>query len=79
MYVHKQLEESMNRKEVIALLSELGVNQLVNPNFVIIEKRKPESYQLKIRGNYNFQQIGTYLKNRLSIEENKNYLIIFKP
>jgi hypothetical protein len=33
----------MNRKEAIALLSELGANQLVCPNFVILEQRKTEN------------------------------------
>jgi hypothetical protein len=71
--------ERMNRKEAIALLSELGNSQLVYPNFVILEQRKTDNYQLKIKGNYNFQEIGNFLKNRFSIEEIKNFLIIYTP
>ena len=69
--------ETVNRKEAIALLSELGANQLVNPNFVLIEERKPSVYQLKIRGDYCLQEIRLYLKNRFSMNENNNYLIIY--
>jgi hypothetical protein len=70
----------MNRKEAIALLSELGANQLVNPNFVLIEERKPNAYQLKIKGDYCLQEIKLFLKNRFLINENNNnYLIISTP
>ena len=62
--------------ETIALLSELGSKHPVKPRLVIIEKRESNAYQLKIKGNYNIQEIGKFLKNRFSIEENKNYLII---
>jgi hypothetical protein len=47
----------LNRKEAIALLSELGANQLVNPNFVLIEERKPSVYQLKIKGIIAFRKL----------------------
>jgi len=66
----------MNRKEAVTLLKELGSKCLVQPTFVIIEHRNPDNYQLKIKGDYNLQEIGIFLKNRFSIEENKNYLII---
>ena len=66
----------MNRKEAITLLSELGANQLVSPSFVILEQRKIDCYQLKIKGDYNFMEIGVFLENRFSIEEMKNFLII---
>jgi len=69
----------MNRKEAITLLSELGANQLVNPSFVILEQRVLDRYQLKIKGDYCLQEIGLLLKNRFSIDENKNYLTIYKP
>jgi hypothetical protein len=69
----------MHRKEAIALLSELGANQLVNPNLVILEQSKPDNYKLKIKGNYNFKEIEVFLKNRFSIEEIKNFLIIYAP
>jgi hypothetical protein len=69
----------MDRKEAITLLSELGANQLVCPSFVILEQIKTGNYQLKIRGNYNFHEIGDFLKNRFLIEEIRNFLIIYKP
>lgn len=69
----------MNRKEAITLLSELGANQLVNPSFVILEQRVLDMYQLKIKGDYCLQEIDLLLKNRFSIDENKNYLTIYKP
>jgi len=69
----------MNRREAIALLSELGANQLVNPSFVILEQRKTDKYQLKIKGDYCLQEIETLAKNRFSIDEKQNFLIIYKP
>ena len=69
----------LDRKEAIALLVELGINQLVSPDLVVLEQRKLESYQLKIKGNYNFKDLGQFLKNRFCLEEINNYLIIFKP
>ena len=71
--------ERVNRKEAIALLSELGASQLVDLSFVILEQRNLEKFQLKIRGNYSLREIGLFLKNRFSIEESKNYLIIYNP
>jgi len=69
----------LERKEAIALLSELGVNQLVSPNLVILEQRKLDNYQLRIKGSYNFKDVGLFLKNRFCLEELNNYLIIFRP
>jgi hypothetical protein len=69
----------MNRKEAISLLSELGSNQLVCPSSVILEQRKTENYQLKIKGAYNFHEVGNFLKNRFSIEEIRNFLVIYTP
>jgi len=69
----------MNRNEAITLLSELGANQLVCPSFVILEQRRTENYQLKIKGSYNFHEIGAFLKNRFLIEEIRNFLIIYTP
>jgi hypothetical protein len=71
----------VNRKEAIAVLSELASNQLVNPNLVLLEQREPDRYQLQIRGDYSRQLIMVFLKNRaLSFEQmNNDYLIIFKP
>ncbi len=69
----------MNRKEAIALLRELGANQLINPSSVILEQRIIDKYQLKIKGDYCLPEIETYAKNRFSIDENQNFLIIYKP
>ena len=67
---------SIKRAEAVALLKELGEAELIQPSFVIIEKIFPGIYQLKIKGDYNFQEIGAFLNNRFLIEECKNYLII---
>ena len=70
----------MDRKEAIALLSELGANQFVNPNLVLLEKREPDRYRLQIRGDYNRQSIVAFLRKRhLSFETSNDYLIVFKP
>jgi hypothetical protein len=70
----------MNKKEAIALLSELGVNQFVNPDLVLLEQREPGRYQLQIRGDYNRQSIVAFLKKRrFSFETSNDYLTIFKP
>jgi hypothetical protein len=66
----------VNRQEAIALLIELGTNQLVNPDLVVLEQRNPEQYQLKIKGSYNFKDVELFLKKRFIVEESKNYLII---
>lgn len=70
----------MNRKEAVALFSGLVAKGYIQPNLVLIEQRKPDKYQLKIKGNFDRSQIELFLNNTMfSIEENKNYLIIFKP
>ena len=68
----------LDRKEAIALLVELGSSQLVSPDLVILELRNPDNYQLKIKGNYSLKDVGIFLKNRFSLEEINNYLVIFK-
>ena len=69
----------MNRREALTLLSELGTNQLICPNFVTLEQRKPNNYQIKIRGTYDFHEIRKFLENRFSIEEIRNFLVIYTP
>ena len=67
----------LDRKEAVALLKELGEEQLIQPSLVLIEKIKPDSYQLKIRGDYDLKQIRIFLKKRgFSFEENKCYVVI---
>ncbi|MGA2681227.1 MAG: hypothetical protein ABSF44_05435 [Candidatus Bathyarchaeia archaeon] len=70
----------MDRKEAVALLKELGTEHLIQPTFVLIKQRTPDSHQLQIKGDYDREEIELLLKNRkFSLEENKDYLIIFKP
>jgi hypothetical protein len=77
LYLHIWLEWGcIKRAEVVALLKELGSEQLIHPSLVLIEQRCPDSYQLRIKGDYNFQEIEVFLEKRFLIEENKNYLII---
>jgi hypothetical protein len=68
--------ERIKRAEAVALLKELSTEQLIQPSIVLIEQRCPDSYQLRIKGDYNLQEIGILLKNRFSIEESKNCLTI---
>lgn len=70
----------MNRKEAVALFTDLVANGHVQPHLVLIEQKNPDKCQLKIKGDYDCQQIEIFLKDRgFSYEENKDYLIIFKP
>jgi hypothetical protein len=66
----------MKRAEAVALLKELGSDQLIQPSVVLVEQRCPDSYQLRIKGNYNLQEIEVFLNNRFLIEEYKKYLVI---
>ena len=69
----------MKREETVTLLKELGTRQLVSPIVVSIEHRLPNNYQLKIRGDYDLPAMKIFLKNRFSVEENKDYLVISTP
>jgi len=81
LYVLKGLRGNLfDRKEAVALLRELGIEHLIQPSFVILKQRAPNSYQLEIKGEYDHEEIEVFLKKRnLSYEEKKDYLIIFKP
>jgi hypothetical protein len=69
----------LDRKEVVALVKELGDRMLIQPTFVIVEHRTPDKHQLRIKGDYDCQEIEAFLTNRgFSYEENADYLIIFK-
>ena len=68
----------MKREEVVALLKELVAERLIQPSLVLVEQRSPDRYQLQIKGNYNFQQIEMFVKNRFTLEESKGYLILDK-
>jgi hypothetical protein len=71
--------ETMKRKEAIALLKELSDKQLIQPTFVLIEQRKPDSFELEIKGNFDCQAIDQFVNNRFMVKENleKGILIIF--
>jgi hypothetical protein len=69
----------MKREESVALLKELGSNQLVRPIVVSIEHKLPDTYQLKIKGEYDLYAMKIFLKNRFLVEENKDYLVISTP
>ena len=69
----------MQRKEIVALFTQLIANGYVQPNLVSIEQRKPDKFQLKIRGYDYSREFGLFLnKKGFSYEENEGYLIIFK-
>ena len=71
--------EALLRKEAVALLKELGNRDLVQPFFVIIEKRTRDKFQLKIKGSFDKTQIFSFLKTRgFSCEDKEDYLIIYK-
>jgi hypothetical protein len=60
----------MKRGEAVALLKELGAEGLIQPSLVLIEQRKPDSYQLCLKGDYDRTEIELFLKNYpLAIEE----------
>jgi hypothetical protein len=70
----------LERREAVALLKELATEQLVQPRMVLVEPRKPNGNQLKIKGDYGHLLIEEFLRNRgFSLEANENFLIIFKP
>ena len=77
LYAYEGLgAEQVNRNESVALLKELGTHQLVSPIVVSIEHRLPDTYLLKIKGDYNLQAMKTFLKKKFSVEENKDYIVI---
>lgn len=70
----------MKRAEVVALLKDLGGLGLIQPSSVLVEQRKPDSYQLCVKGDYDLCQIEVFLKKHtLSFEEGTvKGLCIFK-
>jgi hypothetical protein len=71
----------INRAEAVALLKELGAEHLLQSTSVLVEQRKPDRYQLCVKGSYDRCEIESFLKKyALNFEENtKGYLCIFKP
>ncbi len=72
----------MHRYEATALLKELYAEHLIDPSFALIEQRKPDRYELHIKGLYDLNLIKGFAKQySLAVEENKKngYLVIFRP
>jgi hypothetical protein len=71
MYVHLRFEgQRMKRVEAVALLKELSAEHLIQPSSVLIEQRKPDSYQLCLKGDFDRQGIEDFLqKHTLMFEE----------
>lgn len=72
----------MQRFEAIALLKELDAQHFIQPSMVLIKQRKPDSYELRIKGFYDLELIKDFTqKHKLSVEEDlsKGYLSIFSP
>ena len=69
----------MKREESVALLKELGTRKIVSPIVVSIERKLPDTYQLKIKGDYDLQAMKMFLKDKFSVEENKDYIVISTP
>ena len=65
----------MKRAETVAILKELGAEQLIQPFLVLIEQKSPDRYQLQIKSSYNLREIEMFVKNRSSLEESNGYLI----
>ncbi len=71
----------MKRGDALILLTDLTLKEkLVKPSLVCMEQRKPARFQLKIKGDFDIEQVEILLKNRgLNYTQLEGYLIIFKP
>jgi hypothetical protein len=72
----------MKRENAVALVKELVANNLIQTNWLSIDRRKVDSYELRFRGDCERLELDTFLQNRnLAMEENKEkgFCIIFKP
>ncbi|HUK84533.1 MAG TPA: hypothetical protein VLU95_01585 [Candidatus Acidoferrum sp.] len=72
----------MKRAEAVALLKELGSEHLIQPSLVLIKQRKPDSYQLCVKGSCDRNEIELFLqKYKFSVDEDitRGLLCIFKP
>ena len=71
----------MKRAEAVALLKELSASHLIQPSCMSIEQRKPDRFQLCVKGDYDCELIELFLLDReLEFEENPvKGLCIFKP
>lgn len=72
----------IGRKEAVSLYSELVAHGLVTPSFVVIEQRKPDNHQLKIKDNYDFLLLSAFVQSKkFMVEEDKlkSVFFVFKP
>lgn len=72
----------MLRYEAVALLKELDAQHLIQPSLVLIEQRKPDRYELQIKGFYDLELITGFVKQYdLAVKEDttNGYLVIFTP
>jgi hypothetical protein len=72
----------MQRYEAVALLKELDAQHLIQPSLVLIDQRKPDRYELQIKGFYDLELITGFAKQfDLAVKEDtaNGYLVIFKP
>ena len=70
----------MLRAQAIAVLKELVANGLIDTAWVSIEERKPNSFELRVKGNGDCSLIDPFLqKHNLTLEENKEkgWLVIY--
>jgi len=62
----------MRREQAVAVVKELVVNNLIQTDWLSIDNRKADSYELKFRGYCERLLLDTFLQNRnLAMEENK--------
>ena len=59
-YVQTESGNLLDRKKAVALLKELVTKQLIQPSLVLIEKRKPDSYQLEIKATMTENKSGCF-------------------
>jgi len=71
----------MHRYEAVVLLKELGAENLIQPTLVLIEQRRPDNYQLCMKGNYDRFRLENFIKKfDLAFEEDTlGLLCIFTP
>ena len=68
----------MKRAEAMALLKKLGAEHLIQSSSVLIEQRKPDKYQLCVKGDYDRQRIEVFLKKyALPFEEGTTKALMY--
>ena len=72
----------MKRENAVALVKELVCNNLIQTNWLSIDRRKVDGYELRFKGNRELPDLDIFLQKRyLAMEKNKEkgFVIIFKP